>query len=298
MMPIFFRALLIAISAPVLALHSVRAGAESTVDYVRIFPPIVTSQEDMQVIVSLNHGPFVGTKGHTVVGSVITINIIQNGLRTEYPPHFYATEDIGKLAAGSYTVRVNVDPDDPDLDMYMAEFPVTVLAQPDPSAVAAVEFYNSSLDHYFMTASAAEIAILDSMQIPGWRRTNQQFHVNAGPVVGTVPVCRYYIPPALGDSHFFSAFLSECTPLYNSVRYLGSPFHSYVEETLSAFYVALPDSSGDCAAGRIPVYRLWNQRQDSNHRYTTSSQIRSDMIAKGYVSEGYGPAGVGMCALP
>ncbi len=131
------------------------------------------------------------------------------------------------------------------------------------------------------------------MQIRGWVRTGQRFDVNVGPVDGTAPVCRYYIPPSLGDSHFFSAFQSECTTLYNNVRYPGSPYYSYVEETLSAFNVGVPDLSGGCAAGRVPVYRLWNQRTDSNHRYTTSTQIRADMLAKGYVSEGYGPLGVG-----
>ncbi|MBI4740056.1 MAG: hypothetical protein HY777_00520, partial [Betaproteobacteria bacterium] len=43
------------------------------------------------------------------------------------------------------------------------------------------------------------------------------------------------------------------------------------------------------------VYRLWNQRPDTNHRYTTDPATRAQMIAKGYVAEGYGSAGVVMC---
>ena len=44
------------------------------------------------------------------------------------------------------------------------------------------------------------------------------------------------------------------------------------------------------------MYRLWNQRAHSNHRYTTDTAIKTQMIAKGYVAEGYGPDTVTMCA--
>jgi hypothetical protein len=45
------------------------------------------------------------------------------------------------------------------------------------------------------------------------------------------------------------------------------------------------------------VYRLWNHRVDSNHRYTTDAAIKAQMIAAGSVAEGYGPDAVDMCAL-
>ena len=56
-----------------------------------------------------------------------------------------------------------------------------------------------------------------------------------------------------------------------------------------------PDESGACLANYQPVYRLWNQRQDSNHRYTTDLAVRNQMVAKGYAPEGYGAYGVVMC---
>jgi hypothetical protein len=40
-----------------------------------------------------------------------------------------------------------------------------------------------------------------------------------------------------------------------------------------------------------------DQRGDSNHRYTTSTAARADMLAAGYVAEGYGSDGVVMCAV-
>jgi hypothetical protein len=64
------------------------------------------------------------------------------------------------------------------------------------------------------------------------------------------------------------------------------------------FAAALPDlASGDCATG-IPVYRLWNGRADSNHRYTTDPATRVSMLSRGYVAEGYGVYGVAFCTLP
>jgi len=41
---------------------------------------------------------------------------------------------------------------------------------------------------------------------------------------------------------------------------------------------------------------VWNQRADSNHRYVTTLGLRDQMVAKGYVAEGYGPNAVTLCA--
>jgi hypothetical protein len=61
--------------------------------------------------------------------------------------------------------------------------------------------------------------------------------------------------------------------------------------------VALPDpGTGTCAPGQIAVYRVWNARRDSNHRYTTQVAIRDAMVARGGIAEGYGPDAVAMCA--
>ncbi len=163
-------------------------------------------------------------------------------------------------------------------------------AATQPATVPVVEFYNANLGHYFVSSLDADINALDSGQYSGWSRTGYTFNAFAGNVAGANPVCRYYIPPALGDSHFFSASPAEC----NAV---GAMFPSFELESASAFYIDLPDEfTGACPAGTVPVYRLWNQRVDSNHRYTTDSAIKAQMLAKGYVAEGYGPNAVAMCA--
>jgi len=164
----------------------------------------------------------------------------------------------------------------------------------------AVEYYNGALDHYFLSAFAPDIDALDTGRIPGWERTGQQFFI-AGTPGGypglTTPVCRYYLPPARGNSHFLSASQSEC-------GFVADAYPDFVKETDAAFYVALPDSrSGACPPDQdingldflVPMYRLWNGRVDSNHRYTTDPVIRDAMLARGYIAEGVGPDSVAMC---
>jgi hypothetical protein len=160
------------------------------------------------------------------------------------------------------------------------------------AAVDVVEFYNPGLDHYFISALALEISALDSGQFPGWFRTGQSFKAYLQPRAGLSPVCRFYIPPPYGDSHFYTASQAECGVI--PTRY---PFFEF--ESPSVFYIALPDQgSGACPAGFIPIYRVWNNRADTNHRYTTSRAIRAQMVAKGYIAEGYGADAVIMCAPP
>lgn len=160
------------------------------------------------------------------------------------------------------------------------------------TSVSVIEYYNASLDHYFITDSAPEIAALDSGKTKGWKRTGYTFSALDGPVSGANPVCRIYLPPGLGDSHFYSVSASECAVVPQT-------FPSAISEASDVMYLGVPNpSTGECAAGWNPVYRLWNNRVDSNHRYTIDKNVRNMMVAKGYVSEGYGPLGVGMCAAP
>jgi hypothetical protein len=162
-----------------------------------------------------------------------------------------------------------------------------------------IEYHSAALDHYFITASQPDIDALDSGRIPGWTRTGESFSawITRTPSIlddpvpaGLLDVCRYYIPAADGDSHFYSASPSECAAA-------KAQHPEYELETPAAFLATLPDPhSGACPAlAKTPVYRLWNGRTDSNHRYTTSLDVRSRMIAGGYISEGYGPDGVALC---
>jgi hypothetical protein len=162
--------------------------------------------------------------------------------------------------------------------------------------LVAVEYYNATLDHYFVTAAPDEIAKLDRGEFVGWQRTQQSFNVfdPATPVAGASAVCRFYGKPSAGlDSHFYSASAAECQEVRR--RFAGV----WDEETANAFGIFLPDlSTGQCPATTVPVYRSWNSRADSNHRFTTDPAIQQAMLARGYIAEGYGPGPlrVAMCA--
>ena len=164
------------------------------------------------------------------------------------------------------------------------------------ATLVAVEYYNATLDHYFVTASLDEITKLDAGKFVGWQRTNQSFDVfdPATPTAGTSPVCRFLGEPSAGlDSHFYSASPDECQDVRE--RFAGA----WTEETANAFGVWLPNvQTGQCPATSVPVYRSWNRRADSNHRFTTDPAIQQAMLARGYVAEGYGPGPllVAMCA--
>ena len=165
-------------------------------------------------------------------------------------------------------------------------------------AATAVEYRNALLDHYFVSDRAPDIDALDSGRIAGWQRTGASFKVWPRAVAGASPVCRFYIPPEHGNSHFFSASPAECATIASKAA-TDPSYSGYTLEASDVFYATLPDPlSGACPAATVPVYRLWNQRADSNHRYTTSAAIKSQMLAQGYAAEGYGPDAVAMCAPP
>ncbi|HKE40249.1 MAG TPA: choice-of-anchor D domain-containing protein [Casimicrobiaceae bacterium] len=158
-----------------------------------------------------------------------------------------------------------------------------------PASVPVIEFYNGALDHYFMTSIQTEIDALDNGLIPGWVRTGRSFNAYAQPAAGTNPVCRYYMPPPL-NSHFYSASADECAEV-------ASRFPWFISESPAVFYIALPNEiTGECPQSAVPVYRLYNNRPDANHRYTTDPALKAQMQAQGYIAEGYGPDAVIMCA--
>ncbi len=158
--------------------------------------------------------------------------------------------------------------------------------------VHAIEFYNASTNRYHVTAIQDEIEKLDATSgAPGgWTRTGQFIRAHDRPVNGTNPVCRYYLPEGYGNSHFHSASPAECA----QVRSL---FPQFIREADAVMHLALPDTrTGACGATQQPVYRLWNHRQDTHHRYTTDVATKDALVAQGWIAEGYGPGAAAMCA--
>ncbi|HEY1327720.1 MAG TPA: S8 family peptidase [Casimicrobiaceae bacterium] len=160
---------------------------------------------------------------------------------------------------------------------------------PARATLPVAEYYNASLDHYFITWGDAEQRNLDEGKTPTrWVRTGYAFNTWSGAPTAASPVCRYYIPPALGDSHFFGRGTAECDQT-------GQKNPSFVLEDPAFMHLVLP-AAGACPVGTTPIYRVFSNRADANHRYMTDPSVRDQMVAEGWVAEGDGPDRVVMCA--
>jgi serine protease len=162
-----------------------------------------------------------------------------------------------------------------------------------PGTVAVIEYYRADKDHYFLTADPVEIAYVDSYWSAIFKRTGEVFFAWVNPALAPAnaqPVCRFYSPLVLIDSHFYTASASEC--LFVQQHWPGV----WLFESPAAFYVLLPDAFGNCPAGTLPVYRFFDNRQDANHRYTVNLSVRRAMINRKWVPEGTGPNAVSFCS--
>ena len=161
-------------------------------------------------------------------------------------------------------------------------------------ATTVIEFYNTNLDNYFITADANEAAAIDNGSAgPGWIRTGYTFESG-----GSTSVCRFYGSQSPGpNSHFYTVDSAECQGLKAQQIPTGDPRKltekSWNFESLD--FVSTPPSNGTCPSGTVPVYRAYNngfaRGVDSNHRITSSLTAIQEVVARGWNNEG-----VVMCA--
>jgi O-glycosyl hydrolase len=158
------------------------------------------------------------------------------------------------------------------------------------STITLVEYRHADWDHYFLTGDPDEITKLDSGTLPGWVRTGDHFKAyDSGAAFGS-SVCRFFSTSfAPRSSHFYTPSVTECGIVGNSSAWS-------LEGVV--FDLPIPDPEGTCAAGTHPVYRMYNNGQGGapNHRYTSNPDVRSQMLARGWILEGNGPDGSIMCA--
>lgn len=199
---------------------------------------------------------------------------------------------LDRLQAGTYVVDYFEGGSTDNVPKVSLRF---VVASNGP--VDVVEYFNATLGHYFITADAMEIAKLDSGEIAGWARTGESFHALPAdelPSFG-LPVCRYYGLPSVGlDTHFFSASADECAFVKATWP------NQWILESDAAFGSIASQYPFECSR---PLYRLYNNRPDANHRYTTSTETRDRMIAQGWILEAAPSDGpyedpYSMCVLP
>jgi hypothetical protein len=199
----------------------------------------------------------------------------------------FAASPLGKLAPGVYQLEAWGRPASGNgfTRFFTREFTVR-----DDTIV--VEYYHETLDHYFMAASADEIALLDGGGQGGWKRTGQHFGAwlkATDAPLNAHPVCRFY---ARGpNSHFYTGDDRECQMLRDLERdgraqaTAANPFLGWGFEGI-AFWALLPQY-GECLAASTPVYRAYNQRAaqgDSNHRFMADPALRGTMA--GWADEG------------
>ncbi|MEQ1741152.1 MAG: hypothetical protein ABL869_01435, partial [Candidatus Nitrotoga sp.] len=158
------------------------------------------------------------------------------------------------------------------------------------ASVPVVEFYNTNLDNYFITADASEAAAIDGGSAgPGWIRTGNSF--NSG---GSTPVCRFYGSQAPGpNSHFYTLAGAECDGLKQLQATTPASQKRWNFESLD--FISTPPTNGTCPTGTAPVYRAYNngfaRGVDSNHRISSATAAIQEVVARGWIDEG-----VVMCA--
>jgi hypothetical protein len=182
--------------------------------------------------------------------------------------------DWGSRGAGSFAYQRSTAPASP----------------PPPAANTVVEFYNTILDHYFITADANEVAAIDNGSAgPGWNRTGDSF--KAG---GDTFVCRFYGSLSPGpNSHFYTADADECALLKHLQASTPATERRWNFES-NDFSTTTPVNRV-CPAGLVPVYRAYNnglaRNIDSDHRITSNAAAIQAVVTRGWIDEG-----VVMCA--
>jgi len=157
-------------------------------------------------------------------------------------------------------------------------------------AGAVVESTTRVLDNYFITADPTEqLAVYNGAAGPGWSITGDFFHSG-----GASLVCRFYGSLSPGpNSHFYTIDPAECQSLKDIQATTPATEKRWNFES-NDFASTIP-VAGQCAAGRVAVYRAYNngftRGIDSNHRITSNIAAYQAQIAKGWKGEG-----VVMCA--
>ena len=155
----------------------------------------------------------------------------------------------------------------------------------EPTATV-IEFYNASLNHYFITAFPEEATMLDQgVVVPGWTRTGVQWQAWATAIdnPSAVPVCRFYGSPIGPNSHFYTADPAECAFVKQDAAWRFEAI---------AFYIDTPQN-GNCGADTTPVYRSFapgTGLTDMNHRYLVDMTMHEHMAASSILE------GVVMCS--
>lgn len=158
---------------------------------------------------------------------------------------------------------------------------IAKLATANMQSVTVVEYYNKSLDAYFITGHSDDQAALDALPT-AFQRTGMSFQATS---LATAPssltkICRFYISATnpFTSSHFYGRQGADC----EGIRDQNLP-----NFTWEGFDFAVQTAIDACAT---PIYRSFRASANgktSNHRYSAGLADYSALSATGaYVGEG------------
>ena len=154
----------------------------------------------------------------------------------------------------------------------------------------AVEYYYANWNFYFVTSSPDEISVLDGGAFGGvWKRTGQTFTVWSDASGGRSQHAASSAPVLRRRARTFTRLMPPNARRSRTTR-IGD-FQSI------AFYLRVPDANGNCPAGTVILYRLYNNGMGgaANHRFTTDAATFAQMQAAGWLFEGDGKTGAFAC---
>lgn len=153
-------------------------------------------------------------------------------------------------------------------------------------AVNVVEYYNRSLDAYFITGRSPEQAALDALPAD-FSRTGMEFTATSAAATSAsqVGICRFYINlgTPFTSSHFYGREGIDC----ESIRAQNLAGFSYENFDFAAIS---PDATGTCPANAptriFRSFRAAANSRTSNHRYAVSQVSYEAQMASGWTPEG------------
>lgn len=153
--------------------------------------------------------------------------------------------------------------------------------------ITVFEYYNTSLDHYFLALQAESDFIDAGNAGQGWRRTGHSFRTS---ILSGEPVCRFYGSFEIGpNSHFFTNNDAECQWLKHLQATTPDNVPRWNFEGLS-FRAGIPVNGRCEGVYTRPITRFYNRGSelgiDSNHRYTWTTAAEQEAYGKGWRWEG------------
>ena len=171
------------------------------------------------------------------------------------------------------------------LTLYLlATLPQVCFAQSQTS-ITVVEYFNATLNAYFITGRSNEQTALDAS--PNFLRTGMSFRaLSTNPVTGGAGgVCRFYVALAAPytSSHFYGRQGVDCESLRSKTP-MG-----FTWEGFDFAFPSAPTLASACLNGTNPIYRSFRAAFGGltpNHRYSADLTSYTSIAALGFVGEG------------